>query len=211
MILLHLNHCKGVFIYDVSCLRGRGWVIDFLIFADSMCIIATSLYFISRAVFIDPFFKDSSGHTMLSSSRTGEHSLRIKVTRFTRSKKFKFWIGKRSFVFSRPEIKRLLTDKLRRSANLHAKLYRCRIFKKCNNYRNRKKKKKSKKKTHNRTENKNRKRKNKTGRRKGQNVFGRAVGLKMKKLTSTTKQQKKLQTKKEDKASLFRGVKSFLQ
>ena len=39
------------------------------------------------------------------------------MRRFTRSKKFKFWIDKKTYVFSKTEIKRLISDKQSRSAN----------------------------------------------------------------------------------------------
>ena len=135
------------------------------------------------------------------------------MKRFTRSKKFKFWVGKKTFVFSKPEIRRLLTDKLKRSANLQAPLYKCRIFKKCNNYTNRKNRKKSQAKENRpgrrqkgskrkgRRGNKRRRMgKKKRAKNKRKNNFNRAAGFKIK-----DKPKKTDGTKKIGNTGLFRG------
>jgi len=175
----------------------------------------------SRAVYVDPFSKDAFGraHPIITEKKSREGSLKIKVRRFTRSKKFKFWVGKTTYVFSKSEIKRLLTDKLKRSANLHAPLYRCRIFKKCNNYKKRKNSNKQKRKrTQNRTikgtkrkgngrnKKRNKKRKNGTTHEK-RKKFNRAGGLKIKKKKGGSGETKKIISKKE--TGLFRGVQIF--
>ena len=152
----------------------------------------------------------------MTEERSGEKSLQIKVRRFSRSKKFKFWVGRKTYVFSKPEIKRLFTDKLTRSANLHATLYRCRIFKKCNRHRKNKNKskrksmKKSKKNPNTRVNKRRNKNTNRERNKNKKNTLGRAVGIKFQKPKRKTGKQLRKQ-RQESKTSLFRGINSFLK
>ena len=163
-----------------------------------------------RAVYIDPFFKDSYGraHPVVTRKKSVQNSLKVKVRRFTKSKKFIFWIGRKTYVFSKPEIKRLITDKLTRSAKKKSYLYRCRIFKRCN----RKRKNKCKKKSNNnkcKKRNKNKKKGNKrtNEKKKKPNNLGRVSGIQLNKPKRKSEKKKA----KESKKSLFRGFHSFLQ
>ena len=133
--------------------------------------------------------------------------MRIRAVKLKRSGKLKFWIEKRTFVFSKSELKRLISDKLKRSANLNSKLYKCKIFKKCGRKKGRRCRKKKCRK-HNKGR-KGRKGKKKRGKKKNKkrNNLGRAVTLVFDK--ANVKEEQNL--KAGGKNILFRGMSNLFR